>query len=100
MNIFRRDCCSKPPRVIVATSARAACACGIELTLIGEDFRFDPPQRPVLRVTFPVMDPTPSGPFARLHFYRKIVGSRTRGGQTEILCRYGEDIEMWYPVAA
>ena len=99
MRAYVRNCGCGPARFVLAKTLAAAVwctGCGQYLDPVKGSFRA--PSRPVRRVTFPTSHREDG--FGRLHLYRKIIGARTANGQTEILCRYGEDIEKWYPVAA
>lgn len=100
MRIYFRKCQCRLPAVALPTppASGVVCECGVQLE--EREIDMPAPSHPVNRLSFPTVDRFVAGGIGRLDLYRKTIGARTVGGQTEILCRYGEDIEKWYPVAA
>ena len=99
MRVFTKICRCGPQRLVFTRSSVAVVTCsgcGTPLRLSCSEL--PAPEHPARTVSYPTVEP--DGSFGMFTLTRRVIGSRTDGGQTEILCRYGEDIEKWYPVAA
>lgn len=88
--------CHPAYRLLISVAAKVTCRCGVDFKPFPE--RDDQlPSKPVACVWYPVAMHAGPYKFGKIVLKRQVLGSRTSGGRTEALCRYGAR-ERWYSV--